>query len=94
MGTYRSTRRPAGPDSPIYGRMHLAMTEPITDFELEVLRHLDDDYVSLRVIADRCGYTLSGSGWETAADSLVVRGLAQMIRDPHAPMGKRYRRSP
>ena len=69
------------------------MSEPLTDFELLVLRNLDDDYVSLRVIADRCGFMLSGSGWETAADRLVAEGQAEMIRDPYAPMGKRYRRA-
>jgi hypothetical protein len=67
--------------------------EALSEFALEVLRHLDDDYVSLRVIAERCGAELSGSGWERAADRLVEVGHAQVIRDPHAPMGKRYRRS-
>lgn len=69
----------------------------MTPFYEEVFAQLDRSWKNLRQIAEGAGATLSGSGWETAADALVAAGRAEVRRanrqDVRAPMGKVYRRA-
>lgn len=64
----------------------------LSDYEQFVLGHLDGEWRNLREVAERCGYTLSGSGWQNACDRLVDEGEAERQRRDGAPMGFVYRR--
>ena len=69
--------------------------ERLTSFQEEVLKALGDEWKNLREIAadTGVGFTLSGSGWENAADALVSAGRAEVKKATiYAPMGKLYRR--
>lgn len=70
----------------------------LTEFQEKVFEQLDTlTWKNLREIAEGCGETLSGSGWESTADSLVESGHAEVRRahrhDVWAPMSKVYRRA-